>query len=277
MKRITSKLKEERSKKLTAKFIFSQSSVTYRPPSGYYEEFGVWDHRGIGSRSPDVIELQEETKKQDEEKDDDMFVDDIPKHKVMLKKPKLGFLENEVISKNDEDYDSEIINSNVQKAIDKLDEEDLDVDQIMEYDDDSYPEKKFHDESDDEDADNRDVIPADNHHVFSADNHDVSAEVVRGGSNAGFMDEMRKRQRIEADDSFYYDNPDYRPSNFGESQSECGSVSNSSVYSGGENNGNAHEESTSSNYDGWRTKHGGKFYKFVSLDNRGFGRHKKML
>ena len=56
MKRITSKLKEERSKKLAAKFIFGQSSVMYRPPSGYYGEFGVRDHRRIGGRSPDVIE-----------------------------------------------------------------------------------------------------------------------------------------------------------------------------------------------------------------------------
>ena len=93
------------------------------------------------------------------------------------------------------------------------------------------------------------------------------------------MDEMRKRQRIEGHDSFYYDNPDYRPANFGESQSECGSIWNSSsVSSRGENNGNACEESTSiNNYDDWRTKRNGKFYKFVSFDNRGFGRHKKML
>ena len=185
-----------------------------------------------------------------------MFVDDIPKHKVVLKKPKSGFLENEVISDNDDDFDSEIINSNVQKAIDKLDEEDLDVEKIMDYEDDSYPENRFRDESDDNDADKHDVIPADNCDVIHANNHDVSAEVVRGGSNAGFMDGMRKRQRIEGDHSFYYDNPDYRPPNFGDSQSECGSVWNSSsVSSGGENNGNACEESTSTNdYDNWRTK-----------------------
>ena len=87
-KRITSKLKEERSKKLAAKFILGENSITYRPPSGYYGEFGVRDHRGIGGRSPDVIEIQEETKEQDEVQDDDMFVDDILKHKVVLKKPK---------------------------------------------------------------------------------------------------------------------------------------------------------------------------------------------
>ena len=187
-----------------------------------------------------------------------------------------------MISDNDNDFDSEIINSNVQKAIDKLDEEDLHVENIMDYDDyddNSYPENRFHDESDDNDADKHDVIPADNRDVICADNCDVSAKVVRGGSNAGFMDEIRKRQRIEGDDSFYYDNPDYRPPNFGDSQSECGSIRNSSSLSfGAENNGNAHEWSTSTNdYDAWRTKHDGHFFKFVSFDNRGFGRHKKML
>ena len=54
------------------------------------------------------------------------------------------------------------LNSYVQKAIDKLDEEDLDVEKIMDYDKESYPENKFHDESDDNNnegsADNRVVI-----------------------------------------------------------------------------------------------------------------------
>ena len=224
------------------------------------------DHRGIGGRSPDVIELEEENKEQD----DYMFVDDIPKCKVVLKKPKSGCLENEVIRDNDNNFDSEIINSNVQKAIDKLDQEDLDVEKIMDYDEDNSSEKKYHDESNDNDnegsADNSGVIPANNHDVIHANNHDVSPKVVKGGSNAGFMDEMRKRQKIEDDYSFYYNNPDYRPPNFGESQSEYGS---SSLSSRAENNGNAHEESTSTNdYDTWRTKHDGNFLKFVSLNKR---------
>ena len=48
----------------------------------------------------------------------------------------------------------------------------------MDYDDDSYLENRFRDESDDNDADKHDVIPADNRDVICANNHDVSAEVV---------------------------------------------------------------------------------------------------
>ena len=80
-RKLTNQLKEQRGKKLAAKFILNESSVTFCPPSGYYREFGVRDHKGLGGRSPEIIELFEE----DDDETDDMIVDDLPKRKVMLK------------------------------------------------------------------------------------------------------------------------------------------------------------------------------------------------
>ena len=133
-------MKEQRGKKLAVKFILNESSVTYRPPSGYYRDFGVRDHKGLGGRSPEIIELNED----DDNEMDDMIVDDLPKRKVVLKKPKAGFIENEIISDENDDFNinSDVINRNVQKAIDSLNAEDLDVEKIMEYDEGSSDENR---------------------------------------------------------------------------------------------------------------------------------------
>ena len=47
-----------------------------------------------------------------------MIVDDLPKRKVVLKKPKAGFIENEVISDDNDDFNinSDVINRNVQQG-----------------------------------------------------------------------------------------------------------------------------------------------------------------
>ena len=59
-RKLTNQLKEQRGKKLAAKFILNESSVTYRLPSGYYGDFRVRDHKGLGGKSPEIIELNED-------------------------------------------------------------------------------------------------------------------------------------------------------------------------------------------------------------------------
>ena len=78
------------------------------------------------------------------------------------------------------------------------------------------PRKKYCDVSDE----NSGGIAGDDHDVNRCNVERSPVKVNRAGSNEGFMVEQRKRQRIEENSSFYYNNPDYRPPHFGSSQSD---------------------------------------------------------
>ena len=85
-------------KKLAAKFIFGKSSVTYRPPHGFYGEFGV--NETAATSCPPVFEIDND----DNDNDDGLsvkIVDDKPEKLKNIKKPKVGFITNEVISDDD--------------------------------------------------------------------------------------------------------------------------------------------------------------------------------
>ena len=63
-------LQDQKGKKLTAKFVFTKSLVTYQPPVGYYGKFGVAEKSVEGAAdSPDIIEIDEE--------EDDLIIDDV--------------------------------------------------------------------------------------------------------------------------------------------------------------------------------------------------------
>ena len=95
-------LEDKRGKRLAAKFIISQSSVTYQPPVGYYRPFGVQD-KMVEADSPkedsDIIEIDDD--------DDACIVDDVSNRTKPLKKPKVGFLKNKVITEDDEENKAE--------------------------------------------------------------------------------------------------------------------------------------------------------------------------
>ena len=76
--------------------MLTKASVTYRPPVSYYGSFGVHDKGVIGdSNSPEIIEL-------DNADDDKVIVDVVSNRKKPLRKPKVGFINNEVIDKDDD-------------------------------------------------------------------------------------------------------------------------------------------------------------------------------
>ena len=91
------KLDEQRSKKLATKFIFNVSSVTYRPPRGYYGNFGVGETRVYADVH--VVNIDEDNDNNANQESDIMIVDDVSCRKKtnVLKKPKIGFLENQII------------------------------------------------------------------------------------------------------------------------------------------------------------------------------------
>ena len=113
---------------MAAKFVFTKSSVTYRPPVGYYGKYGVAEKSVKGATdSPDIIEIDEE--------EDDLIIDDVSNRPRPLKKPKKGFIQNKVIADDDNDasqlfidddleMDQKTINNNVQKSYRNVDSRD---------------------------------------------------------------------------------------------------------------------------------------------------------
>ena len=168
-------LEDQRGKCLAAKFVIMKASVTYRPPVSYYWSFGVHDKGVIGdSDPPEIIEL-------DNADDDEVIVDDVSNRKKPLKKPKVGFINNEVIDEDDDvekekdeteqqdnldgskmfdedlEIDQETINNNVKKAIDRMDADDLELDKMMNFSDSNSNLDRRDVNTDDHDVNRRDV------------------------------------------------------------------------------------------------------------------------
>ena len=92
--------------------MFSKSSVTYRPPEGYYGKFGVTEHNG-GSASVH------------DEDDDIQEVDSSSSmEKVVVKKPKKGFINNKLFPDDSLDVSYDV-------SISRLEADDIDLDHIM--------------------------------------------------------------------------------------------------------------------------------------------------
>ena len=137
------------------------------------------------SDSPEIIEL-------DNAEDDEAIVDDVLNRKKPLRKLKVGFINNEVIDKDDDvekekdetkqqdnwdrskmfdedlEIDQETINNNVKKAIDRMDIDDLELDKMMDFSD-AY--RKMYRNVDKCDVNRHDVIRRD---VKWSDESDVT-------------------------------------------------------------------------------------------------------
>ena len=100
--------------------MFSESSVT-RPPEGYYGKFSVTEHNVKGG-SASVHD----------EDDDIQEVDSSSSmEKVIIKKPKKGFIDNEPFPDDSLDVSYDTLKSNINKSISRLKADDIDLDHIM--------------------------------------------------------------------------------------------------------------------------------------------------
>ena len=116
---ICKKAKKDYSKRLAATFILGESSVTYRPPAGYYGSFGVKEINVHGQSEDGEDDVDEDTESSTGPKE------------VVLKKPKKGFLDNEVIFSDDDDTEIDnTLKNNIGKDL-KVQVEDLNVSKIL--------------------------------------------------------------------------------------------------------------------------------------------------
>ena len=124
MKGHLKKLADKRTKNLAGQFVFSKSSVTYRPPEGYYGKFGVTEHNVKGG-STSVHDEDDDIQEVDSSSSTD---------KVIIKKPKKGFIDNELFPDDSLDVSYDTLKNNINKSISRLEADDIDVDHIMEDD-----------------------------------------------------------------------------------------------------------------------------------------------
>ena len=115
------KLADKRTKNLAGQFAFSESSVTYRPPEGYYGKFGVTEHNMKGGS----------TSVHDEDDDINEVDSSSSMDKVIIKKPKTGFIDNELFPDDSLDVSYDRLKSNINKSISRLEADDIDLDHIM--------------------------------------------------------------------------------------------------------------------------------------------------
>ena len=124
MKGHLKKLADKRTKNLAGQFVFSESSVTFRPPEGYYGNFGVTEHNVKGG-STSVHDEDDDMQEVDSSSSTD---------KVIIKKPKKGFIDNELFPDDSLDVSYDTLKNNINKSISRLEADDIDVDHIMEDD-----------------------------------------------------------------------------------------------------------------------------------------------
>ena len=121
MKGHLKKLADKRTKNLAGQFVFSKSSVTYRPPEGYYGKFGVTEHNVKGGS----------TSVQDEDNDINEVDSSSSMDKVIIKKPKMGFIDNQLFPDDSLDVSYDTLKSNINKSISRLEADDIDLDHII--------------------------------------------------------------------------------------------------------------------------------------------------
>ena len=110
MKGHLKKLQDQQTKNLAGQFVFSESSVTYRPPEGYYGKFGVTEHNVKGGN----------TSVHDEDDDIQEVDSSSSTDKVIIKKPKKGFIDNKLFPDNSLDMSYDTLKSNITKSISRL-------------------------------------------------------------------------------------------------------------------------------------------------------------
>ena len=138
-------LKKQMSKQLAGEFVLEESDVTYRAPKGFYGDFGVPEINVQGKTTMNV---------DNEDEVEDAGSSGSSTEKVVIKKPKKGFINNELFPPDDEDISDTTLKNNISVAIEKLREEDIEVNQLLDRD------VTNHDATD-PDGTNRDVTDPD--------------------------------------------------------------------------------------------------------------------
>ena len=118
-------LKKQRPKVLAGEFVLEESDVTYRAPKGFYGDFGVAEINIQGKTTMDV---------DNEDEVEDAGSLGSSTEKVVIKKPKKGFINNELFPPDDEDISDTTLKNNISVAIEQLGEEDIEVNQLLDRD-----------------------------------------------------------------------------------------------------------------------------------------------
>ena len=117
-------LKKQRSKEIAGGFVLDESDVTYRAPKDFYGDFGV-PERNIQGKS---------TMHDNEDEVQEAGSSGSSTEKVVIKKPKTGFINNELFPADDEEISDTTLNNNISVALAQIEEEDIEVNQLVDCD-----------------------------------------------------------------------------------------------------------------------------------------------
>ena len=118
-------LKKQRSKEIAGGFVLDESDVTYRAPKGFYGDFGV----------PEINIQGKATMHEDNEDEvEEEGSSGSSTEKVVIKKPKTGFINNELFPADDEEISDTTLNNNISVALAQIEEEDIEVNQLVDRD-----------------------------------------------------------------------------------------------------------------------------------------------
>ena len=146
-------LQDKRSKSLAAKFILGESSVTYRPPQGYYGNFGANESNVKGS----VVVVDDDDDEEEEVMDENTSSEEY----VKLRKPKKGFIKNEIVYSDDDNFSHDetlrhnlnIAESTIDSALNAI--EDLNKSDLMDDKELNKDKRDVHNQKQERDAQNQ--------------------------------------------------------------------------------------------------------------------------
>ena len=115
-------LKKQRSKAIAGGFVLEESDVTYRAPKGFYGDFGVAERNVQGKAT-----MHEDNEDEVEEAGSLGSSTE----KVVIKKPKTGFINNELFPPDDEELSDTTLKNNISVALVQIGEEDIEVNQLV--------------------------------------------------------------------------------------------------------------------------------------------------
>ena len=118
-------LRNKDQKQLLVDFVLEESDVTYRAPKGFYGDFGVAERNVQGKA----------TMHEDNEDDvEEAGSSGSSTEKVVIKKPKTGFINNKLFPADDEELSDTTLKNNISVALAQIGEEDIEVNQLVDRD-----------------------------------------------------------------------------------------------------------------------------------------------
>ena len=118
-------LKKQRSKAIAGGFVLEESDVTYRAPKGFYGDFGVAERNIQGKAT-----MHEDNEDEVEEAGSSGSSTE----KVVIKKPKTGFINNKLFPPDDEELSDTTLKNNISVALVQIGEADIEVNQLVDHD-----------------------------------------------------------------------------------------------------------------------------------------------